>query len=152
MAITATNWSASRKVSRIDNVVGARTEVEPALCDTTALATIIIHVLLFRNQELCAMPTYVVSIHIKGVAPVARHSALDDLMDSLGFFPFRPGVPPEGQDEDKTFSQWEYAGNSPLEAFHLTAVLESRIKPEIQNDVDATVSLVRVRANQSQAP
>ena len=93
------------------------------------------------------MPTYVVNIHIKGIAPIARHPALDDLMGSLGFLPFRPGVPPEGPDEDKTFSQWLYAANSPLEADRLADVLEARIKSEIQNDVDVSVSQVRVRAN-----
>ena len=93
------------------------------------------------------MPTYVVNIHLKGIAPIARHPALDDLMDSLGFLPLRPGVPPEGPDEDSSFSQWEYAANSPLEADQLAAVLETRIKSEIQNDVDVTVSQVRVRVD-----
>jgi hypothetical protein len=36
------------------------------------------------------MPTYVVNIHLKAIAPIARHPALDDLMGSLGFLPFRP--------------------------------------------------------------
>lgn len=93
------------------------------------------------------MRTYVVTIHIKGIHPVARHPALDDLMGSFGFLPFRPGIPPEAPDEDKTFSQWEYAGNSPLEADQLAAVLQSGIKSEIQNDVDVTVSQVRARVN-----
>jgi hypothetical protein len=92
------------------------------------------------------MPTYVVTIHLKAIAPIARHPALDDLMGSLGFLPFRPGIPPEDSDEDKSFSQWEYAGNSPLEADQLAAVLETRIKSEIQSNIEVTVSLVRVRA------
>ena len=93
------------------------------------------------------MPTYVVNIHIKGIAPIARHPVLDDLMAGLGFFPFRPAVPPESPDEGKTFSQWEYAGNSSLEVDQLVAVLQLRIKSEIKNDVDVTVSQVRVRGN-----
>jgi hypothetical protein len=93
------------------------------------------------------MPTYVVNIHLKGIDPIARHPALDDLMGSLDFLPFRPGVPPEGTDENKTFSQWEYAANSPLEAGRLAAVLEARIKSEIRNHVDVTVSQVRPRVN-----
>jgi hypothetical protein len=92
------------------------------------------------------MPTYVVNIHLKGIAPIARHAALDDLMGSLGFLPFRPGVPPEGPDEYSSFSQWEYAANSPLEADQLTALLQTRIKSEIQNNIEVTVWQVRARA------
>ncbi len=91
------------------------------------------------------MPTYVVNIHLKGIAPIARHPTLDDLMGSSGFFPFRPGVPPEGP--DNTFSQWEYAANSPLGADRLESMLKARIKSEIQNDVHVTVWQVRVRVN-----
>jgi hypothetical protein len=43
------------------------------------------------------MPTYVVNIHLKGITPISRHPALDALMGSLGFLPFRPGVPPEAR-------------------------------------------------------
>jgi len=93
------------------------------------------------------MPTYVVNIHIKGIAPIARHPALDDVMGSLGFLPFRPGVLPEDPDEDKIFSRWEYAANSRLGTDRLKAMLRARIKSEIQNDIDVTVSQVRVRVN-----
>ena len=93
------------------------------------------------------MPTYVVNIHLKGIVPIPRHPTLDDLMGSSGFLPFRPGVPPEGPDEDNTFSQWEYAANSPLGADRLKAMLKGRIKSEIQNDVGVTVWQVRVRVD-----
>jgi hypothetical protein len=36
-----------------------------------------------------AMPTYVVNVHLKGIIPLPRHSRLDELMESLGFFPRR---------------------------------------------------------------
>jgi hypothetical protein len=93
------------------------------------------------------MPSYVVNIHLKGIAPIARHPEIDDLMGSLGFFPFRPGVPPEDSDEDKTFSQWEYASNAGLGTDQLKALLNARVKSEVQNDIDVTVSQARVRVN-----
>jgi hypothetical protein len=93
------------------------------------------------------MPTYVVNVHLRGIAPVHRYLELDALMESLGFLPWRPGVPAEDPDEENGFSQWEYAANHPLSAEPLKAMLEERIKTEIQGDIDVTVTRVRVRAD-----
>jgi len=57
------------------------------------------------------MPTYSVNVDLKGIAPVPRHFCLDELMESLGSLPWRPGVPPEDQAEGNCFSHWECAGN-----------------------------------------
>jgi hypothetical protein len=86
-----------------------------------------------------------VNVHLKGIAPIPRYFALDELMGGFGFLPFKPRVPPEGPDEDNSFARWEYAANSPLGPDRLRAMLEERIKTEIQDDIDVTVSQVRVR-------
>jgi hypothetical protein len=91
------------------------------------------------------MPTYVANIHLKGIAPVCRYLRLDELMESLGFCPWRPSVPVKDPDEENGFSQWEYAANHPLDAEPLKAMLEERIGTEIQGDIDVTVSRVRIK-------
>jgi hypothetical protein len=91
------------------------------------------------------MQTYAVNVDLKGIFPIPRDPRLDKLMESLGFLPWRPGVPPEDQDEDKHFSQWEYAGNHSLGADPLKHLIERRIKSEIQDDVDVTVLQVRIK-------
>jgi hypothetical protein len=93
------------------------------------------------------MQTYAVNVDLKGITPIPRHPRLDELMENLGFLPWRPGVPPEDQDEDNRFSQWEYAGNHPLGADPLKHLIEGRIKSEIQDDVDVTVLQVRIKGN-----
>jgi hypothetical protein len=92
------------------------------------------------------MNTYVANIRLKRITPIPRDPRLDVLMEDLGFFPFRPGVPPEGLDENAGFTQWEYAGNHALAAAPLQAMLEGRIKHEVQEEIGVTVSRVRIRA------
>jgi hypothetical protein len=41
------------------------------------------------------MPSYVVDVQLLKVEPATRCLALDQVMDSFGFFPFRSGVAPE---------------------------------------------------------
>jgi hypothetical protein len=94
-----------------------------------------------------AMPTYAINVDLKEITPIPRHSRLDKLMENVGFFPWRPSVPPEVQDEDSRFSQWEYAGNHSLSADPLKDLIKGRIKSEIQGGVDVTVLQVRIRAN-----
>lgn len=93
------------------------------------------------------MQTYAINVDLKGITPIPRHSRLDELMESLGFLPWRPGVPPEDQDEDTRFSQWEYAGNHSLGIDPLKHLIEGQIKSEIQDDVDVTVLQVRIKGN-----
>jgi hypothetical protein len=93
------------------------------------------------------MQTYAVNVDLKGITPIPRDSCLDELMESLGFFPWRPGVPPEDQDEDNRFSDWEYAGNHPLGADSLKYLIEGQIKSEICDEVDVTVLQVRIKEN-----
>jgi hypothetical protein len=93
------------------------------------------------------MPTYVINVDLKGITRIPRHSRLDELMESLGCFPWRPGVPPEDQDEHSHFSQWEYAANHSLRADPLKHLIEGRIKSEIQGDVDVTVLQIRIKRN-----
>jgi hypothetical protein len=93
------------------------------------------------------MPTYAINVDLEGIPPMPRHSRLDELMESLGCFPWRPGVPPEGQAEHCHFSQWEYAGNHSLSAVPFKHLIEGRIKSELQGDVDVTVLQVRIRGN-----
>jgi hypothetical protein len=93
------------------------------------------------------MPTYVVNVHLKGITPIPRHSRLDELMEILGFFPWRPGVSPEDQDEDNRLSQWEYAGNHSLDVDSLKVMIEALIRSEVEGDIDATVLQVRIRGN-----
>jgi len=68
-------------------------------------------------------------------------------MEILGFFPWRPGVSPEDQDEDNRLSQWEYAGNHSLDVDSLKAVIETLIRSEVAGDIDTTVLQVRIRGN-----
>ncbi len=91
------------------------------------------------------MPTFVVNVHLRGITPIPRHSRLDQLMDSLGFFPLRPGLSAKDRDEDKRFSQWEYAGNHSLGADPLTHLIECSIESEVQGKVDVTVLQVRIK-------
>jgi hypothetical protein len=91
------------------------------------------------------MPTYAIKVDLKGITPLPRHSRLDELMESLVFLPWRPGVPPEDQDEGSHFSQWEYAGNHSLSADPLKHLIEGRVKSEIQGGVDVTVLQVRIK-------
>jgi hypothetical protein len=51
------------------------------------------------------MPTYAINVDLKGITPIPRDSRLDESMESLGFLPWRPGVPPEDRDEGNRFSQ-----------------------------------------------
>jgi hypothetical protein len=60
------------------------------------------------------MPAYVVKVRVRGIEPVTRHFRLDEVIYGLGFLPWRPGIPPEDEDIGAVYSQWEYAGNHPL--------------------------------------
>jgi hypothetical protein len=93
------------------------------------------------------MQAYAVNVGRKGITPIRRHSRLDELIESLGFLPWRPGAPPEDQDEDNGLSQWEYAGNHSLGADPLKHFIEGRIMSEIRHDVDVTALQVRIKGN-----
>jgi hypothetical protein len=90
------------------------------------------------------MPTYVVDVQLLGCAHVARCFALDRIMESSGFFPFRPGVPPEECDIGVRFSRWEYAGNQRLTTPALRKTLEANIREKIQHDISLTITRVRI--------
>jgi len=90
------------------------------------------------------MPTYVVTVHLREIVPVARSSTLDEVMVGFGFFPWRPGVPPEDEDAGVGFSRWEYAGNHALDAESLKETLVDQIMTEVQSNIDVTVTRVTV--------
>jgi hypothetical protein len=92
------------------------------------------------------MPTYVVKVRLRGIEPVTRHFGLDEVVYGLGFFPWRPGVPPEDEDIGAVYSQWEYAGNHPLNPEAVKMMIESRLGSEIQPNIDVTIARVTVTA------
>jgi hypothetical protein len=98
------------------------------------------------------MQTYVVNLDLKRITPIPRHSRLDELMESLGFVPWRPGVPPEDHDKDNRFVQWEYAGNHFLSIDLLKHLVEGRIRVEIKDEVDVTVLPVTIKAARLRRP
>jgi hypothetical protein len=97
-----------------------------------------------------AMHTFVIRVDRTGISPIDRHHRLDELMESLGFFPWRPGIASQDQDGDDLLSQWEYAGNHSLDADSLQRLIQRRIRAEIYVDVDVEILRVRIKGEKQE--